>query len=66
MSRRERLVWLCVGVIVGSLLSSPVSAQAAVRMFATLTGDLATGKPTVLLCTPNATGNGCYLNVQVH
>lgn len=64
MTRESRLIWLCLGVIVGSLCTSPVSAQAARRMFATLSSDLTIGKSTPVLCTAN--GTGCYLSVQVH
>lgn len=58
------IVWLCVGVILGSLLSSPVAAQAANRIFATLSTDLTTGTSTPILCTAN--GTGCFLQVQAH
>lgn len=58
------IVWLCVGIIIGSLLSSPVSAQAAQRVFASLSSQLTTGQSTPVLCTAN--GNGCFLNVQTH
>lgn len=61
---QQRLVWLAIGVIVGSLLSSPVSAQVATRVFASLTADLPIGRSTPVLCTAN--GNGCFLSVQVH
>ena len=59
-----RLIWLLLGVILGSLLSSPVGAQAATRLFATLSSDLQTGGSTPVTCT--AAGAGCYLHVQGH
>lgn len=59
-----RVTWLLVGILVGALLSSPVSAQAAQRMFASLTSQLASGRSTPILCTAN--GTGCYLQVQAH
>lgn len=55
---------MLAGVVLGSLLSSPVAAQAARRLFATLPGDLTTGTSTPLLCTAN--GSGCYLQVVAH
>lgn len=61
---KARLIWLGVGVILGSLLTSPVSAQGATRLFATLTGDLTTGISTPVLCTAN--GTGCFVQVQAH
>jgi hypothetical protein len=61
---RSRIVWLCIGLILGSLLTSPVSAQAANRMFASLTTDLAGGVSRPVLCTAN--GSGCYVQVQTH
>jgi hypothetical protein len=60
---RTRVVWLCVGLLLGALWSSPVSAQVAVRLFATLSGDLTTGTSTPVLCT--ASGSGCTLQVNV-
>lgn len=59
----QRVVWLCVGLILGSLLSTPLSAQSAARLFATLSGDLLTGFSTPVLCTAN--GAGCTLQVNV-
>lgn len=61
---RQRIVWYLIGVICGSLLSTPVAAQAAIRVWATLSTDLTTGVSTPVLCT--ASGTGCYLNVQSH
>lgn len=61
MSTRERASWLLAGIILGSLLSAPLSAQSARRVYATLTGDLTTGTGTPILCTAN--GSGCVLSV---
>lgn len=59
-----RTVYLLLGILLGSLLTGPVSAQTAIRLWATLSGDLPSGASTPLLCTAN--GAGCYLQVQVH
>lgn len=60
----QRVTWLCIGLLLGSLLSSPVAAQGATRLFATLTGDLTTGVSTPVLCTANSTGCTLQVNVQ--
>jgi hypothetical protein len=59
----QRTVYLLIGIILGSLLSTPVAAQTAIRLWATLSGDLAAGTGTPLLCT--ASGDGCVLQVRV-
>lgn len=61
MTVRGRASLVLLGMILGSLLSAPVSAQAARRVYATLLSDMATGTSTPLLCTAN--GSGCVLSV---
>jgi hypothetical protein len=45
------------------LLSSGLGAQQATRLFATLSGGIATGVSTPVLCT--ASGSGCLLDVTI-
>lgn len=61
--KRTIIVFLA-GLILGSLLQQPTSAQTAARLWATLSTDLTSGTSTALLCTAN--GTGCYLQVQAH
>lgn len=62
MTRAVSLI--LVGVILGALLSTPVSAQMAIRLWATLSTNLTSGTSTPLICTAN--GAGCMLNIQLH
>lgn len=61
--KRKILIFLS-GLILGSLLQQPTSAQTAARLWATLSTNLASGQSTPILCTAN--GTGCYLQVQAH
>lgn len=63
---RERLRLIGLGlllVVTVGTVYSVVKAQAAARLFATLTSNLNSGISTPVTCTQN--GNGCYLDVQV-
>ena len=64
MTRRLQLIALAalVGLTAGTV-ASVVHAQAASRLFASLSSQLTTGQSTPVTCTAN--GSGCFLDVQI-